>query len=523
MRNLNSKSFFLVWCLFSFWLVAQPPIPDHIVYGRLGLNCQVIDPDQGIRIEVQKIPSGSILFAYLMGTDELDMSQFVLRIPMSASGQNEETSALPGEEVLIIVLDGDQNVLSSENYVVGESAQFIQLDLGEGESPPQAFAGEDQVLCVNSTMLTAHTPPVGDGLWQIISGENGVLANANDPNTVFSGVMDESYLLEWSITLGECPPTTDTVEISFFEILDLAQAGPDLTSCFTDVQLSANVPQYGSGTWRIIQGASGSFSSINDPLAIFHGEAGRTYVLEWSIGNGVCDDSSDQMTLEIVPLIGEPMSITGPELLSCNEIAYLTASEGFESYLWSTGENTRGIYVSNLGLETYSVVGTTRNGCQTNAVHQVEFLPGDLEVAVFTGPTEYTICSLSESYVLDALGLCGAGEPYTYEWTLMEGDGLIDDPNSSPTLLHAYQNGSYVVGLNVVDRVGTFYDTTLDLYAPVLEDFDMNGIINELDWLLRISFWASNPGDSPFFLDIDQSGNISILDFFITQPCELSD
>ena len=523
MKILNFKVLTLVICALAPILLAEPPIPDHIMFGRLGLNCQIIEPEMGIRIEVQKTSNGNLLFSYEMGTDERDASQFVLRIPMSPTGQSEEWKAAPGEEVNLVVLDGDLQPLLQEPFIVGASTEFTYLDIGEGDSPPQAVAGVDQILCQNTTTLAANLPPIGAGQWEIMSGDGGSIDDINDPNSMFTGVMEETYLLQWSITHGTCPPSVDTVEIQFYEVLELAQAGPDLVSCTTEVQLAANVPVIGTGSWAVLSGQNGDFSSIFDPLATFYGEPGATYVLQWSVGNGICNDSLDDVNVEIVSLMGQEVSITGPGIVSCEEVVYLEAEPGFESYLWSTGETTRGIYTSQLGLTTYSVIGTTSNGCQSQAVHQVDFLPGDLNVAVFTGESEFTVCSLELPFILDALGLCGAGEPYSYEWILQNGDGFIENTQTAPTNFYAYETGNYLIELNVTDRAGTSYSTDLTLYAPVLEDFDLNGMIDENDWFYRLSFWTSDPDLSPYYLDQDQSGSISILDFLITQPCEVGD
>src|SRR5690606_6663479 len=68
----------------------------------------------------------------------------------------------------------------------------------------------------------------------------------------------------------------------------LADAGTDQQICGTAVALGANSAGVGVGEWSIVSGTGGSIASINDPGSAFTGVEGETYVLRWTITNGVC-------------------------------------------------------------------------------------------------------------------------------------------------------------------------------------------------------------------------------------------
>jgi hypothetical protein len=76
-----------------------------------------------------------------------------------------------------------------------------------------ANAGKDQLVLGTSTTLEGNTPTSGAGVWTIISGEGGKIADPLSPASTFSGVLGNSYTLHWSIT--GCPISEDDVQISF--------------------------------------------------------------------------------------------------------------------------------------------------------------------------------------------------------------------------------------------------------------------------------------------------------------------
>ena len=61
--------------------------------------------------------------------------------------------------------------------------------------------------------------------------------------------------------------------------------------------LAANAPTTGTGTWTIVSGAGGSFVNANSPTTVFNGVSGTTYVLRWTISNGVCTSTNDNVKI----------------------------------------------------------------------------------------------------------------------------------------------------------------------------------------------------------------------------------
>ncbi|HNS18348.1 MAG TPA: FISUMP domain-containing protein [Bacteroidales bacterium] len=128
-------------------------------------------------------------------------------------------------------------------------------------SPTPANAGPDQHgLPGTSTSLAGNTPVEGTGMWQIISGDGGTLADPTNPTSGFQGQPCTIYTLSWSITTV-CGTSSDLVAISF------AQEGTftcgDLLEDCRDGQFYATV-QIGDQCWMAQNLNTGTMIYSND-------------------------------------------------------------------------------------------------------------------------------------------------------------------------------------------------------------------------------------------------------------------
>ena len=184
------------------------------------------------------------------------------------------------------------------NGVCTASSDQVTIKL-DANPLPVADAGSPQTLCATSTTLAANAATTGIGTWTIVSGAGGSFVNANSATTVFNGVSGTTYDLQWTISNGVCPSTSDNVTIQFTTPPTVATAGSDQTLCSTSAILAGNTPTTGTGQWTVVSGAGGSFVLDTNPTTTFNGIAGTTYVLQWTISNGVCTASSDQVTIKL--------------------------------------------------------------------------------------------------------------------------------------------------------------------------------------------------------------------------------
>lgn len=79
-----------------------------------------------------------------------------------------------------------------------------------------------------------------------------------------------------------------------------AAAGGDQIVCEgATINLSANSAVVGSGSWSVVSGVGGSFASASNPTTTFTGNANTVYTLRWTISNGACTASTDDVTITI--------------------------------------------------------------------------------------------------------------------------------------------------------------------------------------------------------------------------------
>ena len=99
-------------------------------------------------------------------------------------------------------------------------------------SPTIATAGPDQTQYNSGVFqLAANSPAVGVGMWTAISGDV-TFSNANSYNSTATIAPNTSATLVWTITNDICPPSADTVVITYTSEADIVvtkssqQAGP---------------------------------------------------------------------------------------------------------------------------------------------------------------------------------------------------------------------------------------------------------------------------------------------------------
>ena len=170
-----------------------------------------------------------------------------------------------------------------------------------------ADAGPDQQLCApaNSATLagSAVTFPA-TGSWVFVVG-NAVLSDPTSPTATLSGLAVGVYTLQWVVDNGPCAngTTTDLVTITVFDNNETsAAAGPDQDYCTPiseEVTMLANSPSLpATGSWTLVSG-SATIGSSTDPFTVITGLGLGANVFEWTVNNGACGSSTDQVVINV--------------------------------------------------------------------------------------------------------------------------------------------------------------------------------------------------------------------------------
>ncbi|MEL7020698.1 MAG: gliding motility-associated C-terminal domain-containing protein, partial [Bacteroidota bacterium] len=185
-----------------------------------------------------------------------------------------------------------------------------------------AFAGEDRNVCENEAVnLSATTPTIGEGRWELVDGPSaGVsIANPNQANTTVAGLMGgNAYTFRWALSNGACVDySTDEVTLTV-NVVEQADAGEDIDECeITSVFLGATPALSGGGQWSQpnVQAQLGvNIAEPNNPDTEVTGLIpGNQYVFTWTISDNQCAETSD----DVLVLVASGIALAGSDFSAC--------------------------------------------------------------------------------------------------------------------------------------------------------------------------------------------------------------
>jgi uncharacterized protein (TIGR02145 family) len=350
-----------------------------------------------------------------------------------------------------------------------------EVTIGFFYQPSPANAGADQVLVDGSTSVTlqATVPKDGSGLWRIASGGVGSFSNLSLANATFTGQPCATYKLVWTVSTP-CVSSADTVEIRFDPFLIQPNAGPDQIyrdGSRTTAILAGNAPPAGTGTWTVVAGQNGSFSSVNDPKAVFTGQLCQTYILRWTIATP-CSSKSDEVTIifdqiATIANAGTDINLTGPILsvsLGAN-IALLGVGT------WTVVSGSGGVFgdihnpatsFTGLPCQVYVLKWTIASACESSS-DQVNVSFTDLPTVSNAGPDLH----LTDGSIYARMN---ANHPSNGKgiWSIVSGGGgSFTDPNDPNTSFYGTICHSYVLRWTVSTACSSSFDEVTVVFNQV--------------------------------------------------------
>jgi hypothetical protein len=324
----------------------------------------------------------------------------------------------------------------------------------------EAFAGDMQTNCADSTTLEATNPSPGEGSWGVQGGSGSAnFEDATDPYTSVSNLDQGSNILTWTVEYVGC------VDIATVEIINNnptdADAGENIASCDSSVLLAANTPSVGIGTWSIIDGG-GDFSSsngysdaVNDPGARIDNLTFGPNILRWTIRNESCV-SSDDIEVQyntIQASAGDDQVVCATEVvLGGNNV-----SPGTGNWSIPGGEGTAvfgdtsepGTTVTDLQKGSNTLRWTVGyQGCVTS---DDVVITNDLPSTAYAGNTQ-TLCD--DETTLDAT------EPVvgTGSWTVITGAAVFADDTLYNTTVSSLSQGDNILVWTTKNNLCTLED-----------------------------------------------------------------
>ncbi|MBK7175109.1 MAG: hypothetical protein IPH84_18250 [Bacteroidales bacterium] len=341
------------------------------------------------------------------------------------------------------------------------------------ESPTTATVGANQNVCASlvSAGLGANTPTVGTGAWSVVSGGTGTFSDNTDPDATFTADAYGTYVLRWSISNGTCTPSTADVTVNYYQAPTTASVGADQNHCatLTSTGLGGNTPVIGTGAWSIVSGGTGTFTAPTSGNSNFVANAYGTYVLRWSITNGTCAASTDDITVTFyqaptTATVGADQSLCGT-LVSAG-LGGNTPTVGTGA--WSIVSGGTGAFSSTAAANAtftadaygvYVLRWTISNGVCTASTADVTVTFFESPVVSNAGPAQ-NLCNVTNTTL--------AGNdptPGTGLWTLVSGPNspAITTPAAYNSTVTSMVPGVYVFKWTISNGVCTPSESTVTI------------------------------------------------------------
>lgn len=219
------------------------------------------------------------------------------------SNLNDPQAALSGLEIGIYTL-----VWTINNGPCGSpTSDTLTIQINNPLSP-NADAGPDQSFCLNlaDAVMNANAPLFpAIGSWTAISFDpTGTITDPSNPSTTITSIPLNEHLFVWCIDNGVCANTTtcDTLSIYVNDItIAAANAGEDISFCGAPDSLimqASIAVGLAEGYWTYDDGTY-LFSDSTFHESIVYGFQVGENTFTWTVDNGACGISSDQVTFTI--------------------------------------------------------------------------------------------------------------------------------------------------------------------------------------------------------------------------------
>jgi gliding motility-associated-like protein len=256
-------------------------------------------------------------------------------------------------------------------------------------------------------------------------GSGAIDYNAKDPNPV---VVSADALIP-------CYKEA-SISVNLDEKPTVASVGANQVNCaLTSGSLGGNTPEVGSGVWTLKSGpGSASFSDANSGVSTATVNAEGTYVFTWSISNGVCPTSTEDINVEFnIP----PLTPTASDLTECasSPVQTLTAtatSETGEIIVWydsATGGNViLDPSLSTLGAVTYYAESVKDTAPCVSSSRVAVTLTINSNPIVSVSGGDQTECALTPVQTLTATATAEVGESVVW-YDAASGGNLVTEPS----------------------------------------------------------------------------------------------
>lgn len=258
----------------------------------------------------------------------------------------------------------------------GNCTNFDEVTLTSIPRPTTATAGVDQQHCANDQfIMAANSPVTGTATWSLPAGTSASIGagNFSNPAAVVTVPAGTTATIAWVISNSTCN-SVDSITLTNSVMPNNATAGGDQVHCDDpNFTMNANnaAPAGAVGTWTVVTGTA-VISDIHSATANVTVQPGSTATLRWTITNGACTSTPDDVVLTNQPAI-QGNTITADQVLCASDVpATLTGGTvsggtGSFTYQWqmSTTSAITGFVNVTTGAggttDSYTPISITQN------------------------------------------------------------------------------------------------------------------------------------------------------------------
>ena len=318
---------------------------------------------------------------------------------------------LPGDYVLSLTVNDGQGDSLTDNVTVTAT---------KANSPPVAFAGEDQAVQTGDTVKlngSASQDPDNDPLtyhWQLLSRPASSQTSISNPEAIaptFTADLSGQYRIGLTVNDGKAdsPISEITVTATHPNTAPSADAGED-QSAYTGDTITLNGANSQdadddslSYQWRLVSYPEGSSAVLADADNIapsFEADLAGIYIVELIVSDGEEQSAPDQVTITATKANAAPIALAGSDqTVVAGDLVNLDGSSSYDddgdslSYQWQFADKPSASQsvLSDTGIATpsftadisgeYSLLLTVSDGT-VSAIGQV---------AITATPKEYTL------------------------------------------------------------------------------------------------------------------------------------
>jgi hypothetical protein len=175
--------------------------------------------------------------------------------------------------------------------------------------PPSTatITNNPSVEACNAALFTVNAVATtfGTGTWSVSAG--GTVVSSTSATTIITVPLPatnaDNYTATWTVSAAGCPSSTASVNLINYHLPTTSAAGADQALCNTATfTLAGNVPTFGTGVWTVQSGpgsvtASTAATSTVTGVTIPSATANVSTTLRWTISNGVCPATTDDVVL----------------------------------------------------------------------------------------------------------------------------------------------------------------------------------------------------------------------------------